>query len=411
MNVTRTKFIGYILILCALILAGTVMYRNSQRRHIPLVFAPKSMLVALWRQYTEDYLEPDTYRTLDKQRSNITTSEGQSYTMMRAVWMDDHLVFDQTWQWTKDNLQIDDSHLFSWIFGQRRDGTYGILTEMNGQNTASDADTDIAMSLLFAYARWKDPKYIEQATDIIRNIWNEEVVIINGRPYMAANNVEKDYDDDVLINPSYFAPYAYRIFAEIDPGNNWEGVIDTSYEILEASMNSRLDREASVGLPPNWMAIDRATGAIKPPPQSTGLDTNYSYDALRTSWRIALDWQWYAEPRAKKILSGMNFLSDEWGKNEAIYAEYSHDGKVLVNKEIPAMYGGSLGSVMVVNSVYAKDIYERKLQSLYNPDAEDWKIDIGYYDNNLAWFGMALYNNELPNLWETANSQNNNTQP
>jgi hypothetical protein len=38
---------------------------------------------------------------------------------------------------------------------------------------------------------------------------------------------------------------------------------------------------------------------------------------------------------------------------------------------------------------------------LFNPDTNTWKEELSYYDNNWAWFGIALYNNLLPNL--TAN--------
>src|SRR3989338_2078064 len=51
----------------------------------PIVFSEQRMLYLLWEGYKEEYLEPETWRTLDKQRNNITTSEGQSYTMLRSV--------------------------------------------------------------------------------------------------------------------------------------------------------------------------------------------------------------------------------------------------------------------------------------------------------------------------------------
>jgi hypothetical protein len=35
---------------------------------------------------------------------------------------------------------------------------------------------------------------------------------------------------------------------------------------------------------------------------------------------------------------------------------------------------------------------------LFSPDSNTWKITLGYYDDNWAWFGIALYNNLLPNL-------------
>lgn len=399
MRVNTTKFTGYVLIVLALIIIGTVLYRNSVRKHVPIVFSPKTVLSSTWERYKAAYLEPETLRAIDRQRGDITTSEGQSYTLLRAVWLDDHETFDQSWQWTKDNLQFDDGRIFSWLFGRLPNGTYSILTESGGANSASDADTDIALALVFAYARWRDPVYLGDARVIIADIWDKEVVTIRGRPYLAASNIEKSIQDDVILNPSYFAPYAYRIFAELDPRHDWMGLVDTSYEILAASMTSSLDQKESARLPPNWIAIRRSDGSLLHI-TSADLNTNYSYDALRVPWRLALDWKWNDEPRAVQILGMMGFLDQEWRQNGTLVSEYSHDGRRLIELETPSMYGGSIGVFMARDEDLAKEVYEKKLQSLYNPDTLGWKQPLSYYDDNWAWFGIALYHDLLPNLWE-----------
>lgn len=192
----------------------------SVHKRMP-VFSEQTMLESTWYHYKLDYLEPGTLRALDKQQNNITTSEGQSYTLLRAVWMDDKETFDAVWQWTKDNMQRSDDRLISWLFGERSDGSYGILVGRNGHNTASDADVDIALALLFASARWHDSHHFGDAIVIIRDIWEYEVMDIKGRPYLLANNIEKTVDKPTaLLNPSYFSPYAYRIFAEVDKDRN-----------------------------------------------------------------------------------------------------------------------------------------------------------------------------------------------
>src|SRR5581483_2812051 len=100
-----TRLLGYGLIVVALVLALAVFYRNSKQSEVPLVFSPQQMLNSTWLNYKNDYLESGTGRTLDKSRGNVTTSEGESYTMLRAVWLGDKQTFDTSWQWTKDNLQ------------------------------------------------------------------------------------------------------------------------------------------------------------------------------------------------------------------------------------------------------------------------------------------------------------------
>lgn len=394
----RTKWFGYVLVAAALAIVLSVLYLNSRRSQIPLVFSPTQMLAVTWREYKANYLEDGTGRTLDRQRGDITTSEGQSYSMLRAVWMGDKEIFDHEWQWTKDNLRHDNDNLFSWLFGQRPDGSYGILDAQGGQNAASDADTDIALALIFAYARWQDEAYLNDARGIIGDIWEREVILIDGTPYLAANDVEKfSASETAVINPSYLAPYAYRIFARIDSSHPWERLADSSYDLIEASMQAPLDTGASAGLPPDWIFINKRTGALSSPERGA-LTTHYGYDAMRLPWRLALDHQWFSAPRAKDALDRMQFLSQQYRDAGKLSATYAHDGSVIYPHESPAMYGTALGYFMLSEPDAGKRLYEEKLVFLFNPDRNRWAQTLSYYDDNWAWFGIGLYNNLLPNL-------------
>jgi endoglucanase len=385
---SKINTIGIILIILACAIFGVIWYENQRLQQVPIVFSAKSMMDYLWQNYKEEYLEKDTFRTLDKQQDNITTSEGQSYTMFRAVIMGDQETFDATYKWTKDILKRKEDNLFSWLFGKKPDGTYGVLTERGGFNSASDADSDIALALIFAFNRWHQKEYLDDAIAIIEDIWEKEVIVIDGLPYLTANNVEKFTPDEIIINPSYFAPYSYRIFAELDPEHDWTGVVDSSYKVLN---------ESTTILPPDWLIIDKDTGETSPT-SVKNLTTNFGYDALRVPWRIALDYEWNKEPRAKAYLDKLSFLSQEWSRKKKIASTYSHDGKVINDHEVPAMYGGVIGYFMVSNPSLAEDVYNRKLKYLYNPDKNAWKNTLSYYDDNWAWFGIGLYNHLIPNI-------------
>lgn len=395
------KTFGVICLIGALGLLATIAYHNSTKSRIPLIFSPHDMLAGTWAAYKKNYIESTSGRTLDKQNNNITTSEAESYTMLRAVWTDDQATFDQSWQWTEKTLKQPNSNLFSWLYGQKSDGTYGIRTDINGQNTASDADTDIALALLMAYGRWQDTAYLNSAQAIISDIWNKEVVSIQGKPYLAADDLEKNSSaPTIVVNPSYFSPAAYRIFANVDSGHPWEKLVDNSYVVLLQSMQSRLDKSKSDGLPPDWILVDRTNGSIQAGTGKQNLTTNYSFDAMRVPWRVALDWQWNQDSRAKNILAGFSFLKQQWNSNKKIYAGYEHNGTVAKgdNFESPAMYGASLGYFVVEDAQDANAIYENKLQVLYDPDNLGWRNTLSYYDDNWAWFGIALYDNSLTNL-------------
>jgi len=394
---SKTTITGIILILFALATFSIVWYKNRPVARVPLVFSPRGMMSSLWHHYKLEYVEKDTFRTLDKQQDNITTSEGQSYTMLRAVIMDDRATFDGAYKWTRENLKRKEDNLYSWLFGKRADGSYGVLTDRGGYNSASDADSDIALALIFAHNRWGDDRYLIDAKALLKDIWDKEVVVIKGTPYLAANNVEKTNSQKVVINPSYLAPYAYRIFAEVDPLHGWMKLVDSSYKILEESSAAKLDKSTSAGLPPDWVVIDKKTGELSAP--SVGnLTTNFSFDALRAPWRVALDYEWNKEPRALAYLKKLSFLSDTWRKEGKISASYSHDGTVVSEIEVPAMYAGVIGYFMVNDPAGAEEIYNKKIKVLYNPDKNNWRQQLSYYDDNWTWFGIGLYNHLIKPL-------------
>ncbi len=382
--------------LCTIGVVSAVKYSENPYKNTPLIYAEKDMLQEMWHAYKKEYIEPGTNRTLDKQLNNITTSEGQSYTMLRAVWMDDQETFDQSWQWTKDNLQRDDS-LMSWKFGQLADGQYGIQDTAGGQNTASDADTDIALSLLMAYSRWKDDRYLFDAKPIIGSIWEREVVMINDKPVLVANNLERDNPEKVIVNPSYFSPYAYKIFARVDKNHDWKGLADNSYTLLQQISESKLSSTKSSGLPPDWVTIDRTSGEIQAV-AGPELTTKFSFDAIRTPWRLALDYAWFKDERSRNLLAGYQHLGKQWKTTGELVASYNHDGTPAAVYETPATYGATMGYFKVIEPATATAIYKTKLSVLYDPDEQKPKQKLGYYDDNWTWFGLALYLDELPNL-------------
>ncbi len=391
-----------------IIIIGVTAFRNSMKDSKPMVFADSALLSGVWDGYKETYWESGTGRTLDKQQNNITTSEGQSYTMMRAVWMDDQATFDKAWTWTKQQLRHSNDAVFAWRWGQKTDGSYGVLTDQGGQNSAADADIDIAYALLMAANRWQNPTYRAEATTTILSIWEEEVSVIQGKPYLFGNDLEKKSQSaTAIVNPSYYAPYAFREFAKVDTAHDWTGLVDSTYTTLSSAMSSPLNTTTSANLPPDWVYVNKSTGELTAPTVST-LTTNFSYDAIRTVWRVSLDYQWNKDKRAKALLAKMSFLADSYNKDGKLYSTYSHAGKTLVTDEVPAMYGATLGYFLIQKPDMSETIYVDKLKSMYNPATNRWKQPMSYYSDNWAWFGMALANEKLINYADNEQATNSN---
>lgn len=392
------RFAAILLLFSSLGVAAYATYQSSENADKNIVFSDRTLLAGLWDNYKKVYWEESTGRTLDKQQNDITTSEGQSYTMLRAVWQSDRQTFDKAWSWTKEHLARPDDALFSWRWGQKPDGSYGVLTNQGGQNAATDADSDIALALVMAASKWQEQSYLNQAQIIIKDIWQNEVIFVKGVPYLAANDLEKRSQSAAIINPSYFSPYAYRIFAKVDPANDWSALVDSSYSLLSKSIDNKLDKSRSAGLVPDWIAIDKQSGEITAVNNAPNLTTNYGYDAMRTPFRIALDYKWNNEPRAKQTLEKMAFLKQQWDEKQKIISTYAHDGMVVKDEEVAEAYATSLGYFMITHPSLADEIYDKKLRPLYDQDTNSWANDMTYYGDNWAWFGIALYDDKLDNL-------------
>jgi len=88
-----------------------------------------------------------------------------------------------------------------------------------------------------------------------------------------------------MLNPDYFSPAYYRVFATATADTFWSTfVIDENYKRLAKA-------SGSYGLVPDEITLE-----------NTSLQPNYTYDACRTPWRIAMDYCFNGEPRALTYL-------------------------------------------------------------------------------------------------------------
>jgi len=337
------------------------------------------------KYYRSTFITPDG-QVIDP-ATGQTTSEGQSYAMLRSVWTNDQETFDVTWRWTQDHLQYrTDDKLFSWLWKDK----------VLDSGTATDSDQDIALALLFAYKKWGDTSYLASAKAIVSDMWKKEVVKINGR-YLVISGTGGTRTVGYLVNPSYFSPATYRIFAEVDPIHPWTKVADDSYIWLD-KVNAK--NTSAVKLPPNWVVITRTGSVVSADTYITTAASVHSYDAFRTNFRIALDAQWFKIPEAKEYLQNSSeFYSNEWKVNHKYVASYTLDGEKIVPYSSTSTNTGPLSTFIVTDQDLAKDVYQNLFEAKFNDDGY-WMDKANYYDQNWAWFGTALYYNQLENYWD-----------
>lgn len=337
-----------------------------------------------WKFYKENFIK--FYGQVVDPQNGRTTSEGQSYAMLRAVMMDDERTFAGVWAWTKDHMQKRTSDkLISWLWEGE---------SLGDPSTAADADEDVALALVFASRLWNELNYLSEAKEIISDIWDKEVVEIDGRLLLASGSDAKR-KNGYLVNPSYFSPASYRIFAQIDREHDWEKLAEDSYYWL-----AKINEKSYTYLPPNSVFIDEASGAISsafPYTQDTSSDL-YGYDAFRVFFRLSLDAKWFKENKAKEYLSfAQPFFGREWEKMKDIRAVYDLSGNPYVNYSSLSTTTGALFVFSETDGMRTEEVFVKITES-FDPSRGFWGDSKNYYDQNWVWFATVFYTGKTQNL-------------
>lgn len=330
-----------------------------------------------WQAYLDRFVQRDG-RVVDPKAGGVTTSEGQAYALLRAVWMDDTRHFRRVLRWTRKNLQGGDpAALPAWRWGVSQDGSWGVLDPQ----PASDADQWMAWSLLLAAQRWGHDRHHRQALGLLDNIWQREVLELDSGPVILPGPWAAD-EAILRLNPSYFLPFAWRTFAAVDPGHGWDRLLDMSYHLLQASMDPDL-------LPPDWLYLDRQDPTPQAPPQGAQDHNRFGFEAFRLGWTLAAEQRWYREPRATPLLQNLAHPLERWADNGSVPAVMEPDGTAAVDYEYSGLYGAMLPAWDSVRPELALEVYQQEILPRWAGDG--WEDVDDYYSQNWIWFGLALW--------------------
>lgn len=363
MHTNHRTFKSLVIIILFLIVAFVPAFANRVRM--------LDELSALWTFYKFNFIENG--RVISHDENGVTTSEGQSYAMLRAVWACDPATFDTVWNWTKKNLRRKNDKLFAWKYNNGKVLDY---------NAATDADVDIALALLLASRQFKNEDYAEEARKIMYDIWRYEVVKVDKKYYLTGGNWAPSQRYP-MIHVAYLAPYAYETFAAVDPDHPWKMLVETSYEILHWIYD---DQELE--LPPELVYIDKKTGTLllqRPGKKDT---SRFSYDAFPIFWRVAVDYRWYGRNEEKLRKEMVTFFQSEWKQNKAFYDTYKLDGTAISEFEGLPLYSTVHSLAKIVNEPLAKEIRTKKLDPLWKKTLKGSPTP--YYFHNWLWFGRAF---------------------
>ena len=221
-------------------------------------------------------------------------SEGIAYGMLLSVAMADQALFDGLWKFYQEHL--DKNGLMNWKTAKCE------APSNNNANAATDADLDAAMALVQASSRWPGAAagYLAKAEALAAKIAQFESDMCDGRRILRPGDAFGGCSDasNPRINPSYFSPGYYKVFSHYFPAQapTWSALTDASYQLLaiyQARMNN---------LVPDWSG-----------PDGSDIGAQYWYDACRTPWRVAVDYAWTGDTRAKTFMENISSWVDGHG--------------------------------------------------------------------------------------------------
>lgn len=225
-------------------------------------------------------------------KDGAVVSEGIAYGMLLSAAMNDQPLFDGLWKYYQDH--VDKNGLMNWATAKCE------APGDNKANAATDGDLDAAMALVQAAARWPSGSYLAQASALASKIAQFETDLCSGRSVLKPGDAFGGCSDtnDKRINPSYFAPGYYQVFAHYFPEQaaTWTALSDGSFQ-LYAGYQARMSN-----LVPDWSGPDGSDNGA-----------SYGYDACRTPWRVAVDYAWTGDPRAKTFLQNISSWVDGHG--------------------------------------------------------------------------------------------------
>jgi endo-1,4-beta-D-glucanase Y len=253
------------------------------------------------------WIDPTASGTCDPNTGNCTVSEGIGYGMLITVYMDNASnqtqgMFDKLWAYYQN--KADGNGLMNWKANDCDKGTVAT-------GAATDADVDAALALAMANKQWGDAKYLTAAQTLLGKIWDKEV---NSSTFLLKPD---DQGTANVYNPSYFAVGAARVFASVDASHQWAKVADACLAFIAKNQKS------TTGLVSDW-----ADNNGSPLDHNGSGTTKFGYDAVRTPWRVALDYWWFGTAAAKTDLDkiGTWIYGATAGNPLNIRANYNLDG-------------------------------------------------------------------------------------
>jgi endo-1,4-beta-D-glucanase Y len=342
-----------------------------------------------WKaEYLVQACGPGRYVVLTQTSAgNLTVSEGHGYGMMLLALMAGHdpdaqSLFDGMYAYFREHPTATHDHLMSWNQNTS-------CSDVQGNDSATDGDLDIAYALLLADKQWGScgrVDYLAEAGEVLADVLDGEVDPTQSFPYLGdwVTPGSPPYDDST--RSSDFMTGHFASFASVTGSAAWTDLRDSLYGIVSSLQASH---SAGTGLVPDFVVDPDGTPSPAPAGFLEGAtDGKYSYNACRVPWRLATDFVTNGDARAKAALDTLNAWIRTRTANdpEAIDAGYELDGDTIGGRDYPSMAFiapfGVGAMVNATNQSWLNDTWD--LVAATPLSAE------GYYENTLKLLSMVV---------------------
>lgn len=253
-----------------------------------------------------------------------------------------------------------------------------------GENSATDAEQDVAMALLLAHWQWGSTgavHYLNEAKQLMNRIMTYGVE--KGKRFVLKPG--DTWGGSEVTNPSYYAPSYWRIYRLVTKDARWSDVVVDSYGII-----NEITTRFSHGLLPDWCdAQGDPTGTM---------GYTFGYDAVRVPWRIGMDVLWNgpsASPYGKAMISVLNnWIIERSDANPAMIVDgYELDGDPIGEKGGPAFIGAfAVVAQAAGDQRWLNRIYVHLVDRLQDSSQQT------YYDTSLGVLYLLTLTGNWPSL-------------
>ncbi len=225
-----------------------------------------------WQEFKRRFVTADG-RVIDTGNGSCTHTEAQGLGLLFSVAFDDPATFDSLFDWLSRHLRRSNDALHGWRFQPDAN------PHVTDWNNATDGDVFIAAALLRAAKRWGRPALAQAGGAIAHDILRLLVREVGSRTVLLPGAQGFETAHGITVNPSYYVFPLLDEVAAVAPSPVWASLRRDGEALIEQG------RYGAWQLPPDWLHISRADGALSPDPR---WPARFSYDAIR----VPLYLQW-----------------------------------------------------------------------------------------------------------------------